>query len=55
MPESSTDLSKFIEKVPKPEEIRRELTANLREAKLLRQLLRISEQRQQVEEVSACR
>jgi hypothetical protein len=55
MPDTKTDLSQYLEKVPKPEEIRRELTANLREAKLLRQLLRISEQRQQVEEVSSCR
>jgi hypothetical protein len=55
MPETKVDLSQYLEKVPKPDEIRRQLTANLRQAKLLRQLLRIAEQRQAVEEVSSCR
>ncbi|MFZ1933476.1 MAG: hypothetical protein WCB27_05910 [Thermoguttaceae bacterium] len=55
MPESNTDLSQYLEKVPKPDEIRRQLTANLRQAKLLRQLLRIAEQRDAVAEVSSCK
>jgi hypothetical protein len=55
MPETQADLSQYLDKVPKPDEIRRQLTANLRQAKLLRQLLRIAEQRQAIEEVSSCK
>jgi len=56
MPESdSSTLTEFLDKVPTPDEIRREITENLRKGKLLRQLLRIAEQRQAVEEVSTCK
>ena len=55
MPKVDTDLGQYLEKVPKPDEIRRKLTANVRETKLLRQLLRIAEQRQRVEEATSCK
>ena len=42
MPESSDRLDGFLEKVSPPDDIRRRLSENLRQAKLLRQLLRIS-------------
>ena len=54
MPEQNDKLETFLDKVPKPDEIRRKLCENLRQTKLLRQLLRIAEQRQRVEEVSSC-
>jgi len=55
MPDTKTDLSQYLEKVPEPDAIRRELTATIRQEKLLRQLLRISEQRQAVEEATTCK
>jgi hypothetical protein len=55
MPDSNTDLTEFLAKVPKPDEIRRKLCETVRQEKLLKQLLRISEQRQRVEEVSSCK
>jgi hypothetical protein len=55
MPESDSTLAEFLDKVPKPDEIKRRITENLRKGKLLRQLLRLAEQRQAVEEVSSCR
>ena len=55
MPEADTNtLAEFLEKVPTPDEIRRKITENLRQKKLLRQLLKLAEQRQAVEEVSEC-
>ena len=44
-------LDKYIEQIPPSAEVRRKIAENLREAKLLRQLLKISEQRERVEEV----
>jgi hypothetical protein len=55
MPESDSTLAEFLDKVPQSDEIRRRITENLRQGKLLRQLLRIAEQRQKVEEVSECK
>lgn len=52
---SSTDLDRFLDKVPEPDEVRRKITENLRQAKLLKQILRISEQRERVKEVSSCK
>jgi hypothetical protein len=54
MPETNDELTRLLEKVPSPEEIRRRITENLRQGKLLRQLLRLAEQRKAVEEVSTC-
>ncbi len=55
MSESTDELVKLLEKVPSPEDIRRRITENLRQGKLLRQLLKVAEQRQAVEEVSTCK
>lgn len=56
MPEpNSSPLTEFLDKVPAPDEIRREITENLRKGKLLRQLLKLAEQRERVEEVSSCK
>jgi hypothetical protein len=55
MPDSNTDLIAFLDKVPPSDEIRRRIAENLRQKKLLQQLLRIAEQRDEVEEVSACK
>ena len=55
MPEANDDLVGFLDKVPSPEEIRRKITENLRQGKLLRQLLKLAEQRKAVEEVSSCK
>jgi len=41
-------------KIPKPDEIRRRIAENIRQRQLLRQLLKLAEQRQKVEEVSTC-
>ncbi|MBN2291805.1 MAG: hypothetical protein JXM70_05230 [Pirellulales bacterium] len=51
MSESET-IDEFVERIPKPEEIRQRLSANLREARLLRQILKMAEQREKVAEVS---
>jgi len=40
--------------IPKPDEIRRRIAENIRERQLLRQLLKLAEQRQALEEVSTC-
>ena len=40
-------------KIPKPDEIRRRIAENIRQRQLLRQLLKLAEQRQAVEEVSS--
>jgi len=42
-------------KIPKPEEIRRRIAENIRQRQLLRQLLKLAEQRKAVEEVSQYR
>ena len=52
MPETTQSLVEFLNKVPPPEEVERRLCENLREAKLLRQILRIARRRQEVKEVS---
>ena len=54
MVDQAKDLAKFIDKIPTPDEIKDRLAENLHEAKLLRQLLKIAEQKQQVEEVASC-
>ena len=48
--ERSKALVTFIDEIPSPAEIRKNLSANLKEARLLRQLLRISEQKQRADE-----
>ncbi len=40
--------------IPKPDEIRQRIAENIRERQLLRQLLKLAEQRHAVEEVSTC-
>ena len=49
---SPESIDTFVERIPKPEEIRRRLSANIREARMLRQILKIAEQREKVAEVS---
>ncbi len=41
--------------IPKPDEIRRRIAENIRQRQFLRQLLKLAEQRQRVEEVSSCK
>jgi hypothetical protein len=56
MPDTKqADLVQYLKQVPKPDAIRQELTATLRQTKLLRQLLRIAEQRERVEEARTCK
>jgi hypothetical protein len=52
MAETEMQVAEFVEKIPTPEEIRRDLCRNIREARLLRQLLRLAERRQEVREVA---
>jgi hypothetical protein len=52
MPESNTPIVDFLDKVPPPDEVRRQIAVNLRQGKLLRQVLRMAEQRESVREVS---
>ena len=54
MSEMKSDLRRYFDRFPEPEAIRRELTATLRQEKLLRQLLRLAEQRRLVEEAKTC-
>ena len=54
MADQAQSLGEFIERIPTPDEIKDRLAVNLHEAKLLRQLLKISEQRQELKEVSFC-
>lgn len=54
MAEQQPQLHEYIERIPPPKEIRDRLTRNFREAKLLRQLLKIAEQKREVEEVASC-
>lgn len=53
MSESNSAVTQYVEAIPTPEEIRKKLAANVREAKLLRQILRLAEQREKVREVSS--
>jgi hypothetical protein len=48
---ASTAIDNFLEQVPSSEEIRRRIAENLRQAKLLRQMLRFAEQRESVVEI----
>lgn len=50
--ETPERIADFLEQVPPPDVIRSRLEANHREAKLLRQLLRISEQRRKLAEAN---
>jgi len=43
-------LHQYIESLPTPKEIRNRLCENLREARLLRQLLKLAEQHEKVRE-----
>jgi len=52
MPESSTSLTSFLDNVPPSDEVRRQIAENAQQAKLLRQVLRLSEQRERTE--AAC-
>ena len=54
MAEDQVKLDEYIERLPPPKAIRERLSENLREARLLRQLLKLAEQRQRVEEVASC-
>jgi hypothetical protein len=51
MPDTHT-LGEFLDKVPSSGEVRRRIAENIREGKLLRQLLRIADQRESVQEVA---
>ena len=46
MPDSTDDISLLLNQVPPPDVIRQRITTNVRERKLLGQLLRIAEQRE---------
>lgn len=48
---STNQLDEYIERLPSPAEVRRKIAENLREAKLPRRVLKMSEQREKVEEV----
>jgi hypothetical protein len=48
-------LKQYLETLPASKEIRDRLCENLREARLLRQLLKLAEQREKVREVSTCK
>ncbi len=52
MPESSTLLAGFLDGVPPSDEVRRQIAENAQQGKLLRRLLRLSEQRERVQEVA---
>ena len=54
MPDSVNLLDEYIERLPSSAEVRQKIAENLREAKLLRQVLKMSEQREKVEEVRSC-
>ena len=43
-------IKEFVGCIPEPDEIKAKLSLNMREAKMLRQLLRLSEQRERVRE-----
>ena len=48
-------VDEYIDNLPKPAEIRLKLCENYRQANLLRRLLKLSEQREKVKEVSSCK
>jgi len=45
----------YLDNIPEPEEIRVRIAENIRQRQLLRQLLKLAEQRRKVEEVSPCK
>lgn len=47
-----SDVRSFIEELPPADVVRRELSRNMREQRLLKQILKLSEQREKVREVS---
>jgi hypothetical protein len=49
------EVESFLERLPTAADVRREIARNLREGRLLRQVLKLAEQREKVEEVSAVR
>jgi len=51
MAQAQGNITQFLNDLPAPDEVRRRLTENLREARLLRQILKLSEQREKVREV----
>jgi hypothetical protein len=53
MPKSPIALAGFLDQIPPSDEVRRQLAENLRQTKLLRQVLRIAEQHESVREVAA--
>ena len=50
MSNQKTTVDDFVEKIPSAQEVRRRLSQNLQEARLLRQLLRIALQREKAAE-----
>ena len=54
MADQAQSLAEFIKRIPTPDEIKDRLAENLHEAKLLRQLLKIAEQKREVEEAASC-
>jgi len=53
--ETTSDLDKFLKKIPDRREIEHRLSVNLNEAKLLRRLLKIADDRNRVEEARSCK
>jgi len=54
MDDTKTELIEFLANIPEADKIRQRLAENIHEAKLLRRLLKIAEQRERVEEVASC-
>lgn len=50
---TKSDVEQFIEQIPTPDEIRLRLNETLRQADLLKQLLRLASKRQRVADVRA--
>lgn len=55
MSETKGRADELVARLPSSIEVRRRLGENLREARLLRQLLKLAEQKQKVEEAKLCR
>ena len=55
MSERKEKLDQYLDRLPKVPEIRSRLSENLREARLLRQLLKLSQQREKVRETQTCK
>ena len=51
--DKETSLTEYLRRLPKPDDLRSKLARNIEENRLLRKLLRLSEQRQKVEEARA--